>query len=239
MQSKNKDLNTLTKIKFSEAIEDSLINLIVKTSQKGIILAKNLFIHNEQEKGLTLIREFGSERALTTSDILDIKESKDELSAAIDSIDIDKDEKNLLQNLSLFFIEPNITYDRIETERRQEEARSSVGTVFYAIKKGRVILRKGDEVSADAVKQIGIINHNLQARPSWLRNFAGTFLLFALLFVTVWYYFKSILKFELAIKEFIMMGVTLILSVLIYKLSFFLSEIFLNQKPIVMPSIFA
>jgi putative nucleotidyltransferase with HDIG domain len=222
----DKDLNTLTKIKFSEVFEESLINLIVKTSQTGIILSKNLFIHGEQTKGLTLLREFGNERALEISDILDIKESKEVLSSAIDELEIEQDEKILLQKLSHFYIEPNITYDRIETERRQEEARSSVGTVFYAIKKGKVIVRKGDEVSADAVKQIGIINHNLQTRPSWIRNFAGTFLLFALLLVTVWYYFKSILKFERAIKEFIMMGVMLILSVLIYKLSFFLSDIF-------------
>jgi len=220
------EMDTLTKIKFAEVFEESLISLIVKTSQKGIILSKNLFIHGEQTRGLTLLREIGSERALTTSDILDIKESKEELSAEIASIEIDQKEKDLLTNLAHFFIEPNITYDRIETERRQEEARSSVGTVFYTIKKGKVIVRKGDEVSADAVKQIGIINHNLQTRPSWIRNFAGTFLLFALLFVTVWYYFKSILRFDRAIKEFIMMGITLILSVLIYKLSFFLSGIF-------------
>jgi len=222
----NKDLSSLTKIKFSEVFEESLINLIIKTSQKGIILSKNLFIHNEQTKGLTLIREFGNERALETADILDIKESKESLTADINSIEIEQSEKDLLENLAHFFIEPNITYDRIETERRQEEARSNVGTVFYTIKEGKVIVRKGDEVNADAIKQIGIINHNLQTRPSWLRNFAGTFLLFALLLVTVWYYFKSILKFDKAIKEFIMMGITLILSVLIYKLSFFLSDIF-------------
>lgn len=220
------DLSTLTKIKFSEVFEESLVNLIVKTSQKGIILSKNLFIHREQQRGLTLIREIGSERTLAASNILDIKEGKEELSSEIDSIEINKDEKDLLRKLSHFFIAPNITYDRIETERRKEEARSSVGTVFYTIKKGKVILRKGDEVSADAVKQIGIINHNLQTRPSWIRNFTGTFLLFALLLVAVWYYFKSIRVFEQAIKEFIMMGVTLILSVLIYKLSFFLSNIF-------------
>ena len=60
------------------------------------------------------------------------------------------------------------------------------------IKKGKVIIRKGDEVTKDVIKQVSIINRNLTDKPSWLTNFSGTFLLFALLFIALWYYIKSI-----------------------------------------------
>jgi len=220
------DLNNLIKVNFGETLEESLINLIIKISEPGIIVSKNLFIHREQEKGLVFIRSSGVEQSIQTTDILDTKESKDRLTAEINQLEIPQPEKSLLIKLSHFFIQTNVAYDRIVMEQRQREARESVSTVFYTIKKGKVILRKGDEISADALKQIEIINQNLQAKPSWLTNFSGIFLLFALIILTVWYYMKSLVKTNLALKYFLMMGVTLILSILFYKLSIFLAETF-------------
>ena len=89
-----------------------------------------------------------------------------------------------------------------------------------------MIIRKGDEVNKEALDYINIINQNLQAKPGWLTNFSGTFLLYALLFLALWYYINSIMKFRRALKIFIMMGTTLIISVLLYKLSIFLASIF-------------
>ncbi len=220
------DLNNLIKVNFGETLEESLINLIIKISEPGIIVSKNLFIHGEQEKGLVLIRSSGVEQSIQTTDILDIKESKDRLTAEINQLEIPQPEKSLLIKLSHFFIQTNVAYDRMVMEQRQREARESVSTVFYTIKKGKVILRKGDEINADALKQVEIINQNLQAKPSWLTNFSGIFLLFALILLTVWYYMKSLVKTNLALKYFLMMGVTLILSILFYKLSIFLAETF-------------
>ncbi len=220
------DLNNLIKANFGETLEESLINLIIKVSEPGIIISKNLFIHEEEEKGLALIGTSRLEQTLQTSGIQDIKESKETLTAEINQLEIPQAEKSLLIKLSHFFIQANVSYDRLVTEQRQQEARESISTVFYTIKKGRVILRKGDEISADALKQIGIINQNIEAKPSWLTNFFGIFLLFALLILTVWYYMKSLVKSNLALKYFLMMGVTLILSILFYKLFLFLADTF-------------
>jgi putative nucleotidyltransferase with HDIG domain len=220
------DLNNLIKANFGETLEESLINLVIKVSGTGIIVSKNLFIHGEGDKGLVLIRSSGVEQSIQTTDILDIKESKDRLTAEVNQLEIPQTEKSLLIKLSHSFIQANVTYDRLVMEQRQREARESVSTVFYTIKKGKVILRKGDEISADALKQIEIINQNLQAKPSWLTNFTGIFLLFTLIILAVWYYMKSLVRTNLALKYFLMMGVTLILSILFYKLSIFLAETF-------------
>lgn len=220
------DLNNLIKVNFGETLEESLINLVVKVSEQGIIVSKNLFIHGEQEKGLVLIRSSHFDQTIQMTDIMDFKESKDRLTAEINQLEISQPEKSLLIKLSHFFIQANVAYDRLVMEQRQREARESVSTVFYTIKKGKVILRKGDEISADALKQIEIINQNLQAKPSWLTNFSGFFLLFALLLLTVWYYMKSLVKTNLALKYFLMTGVTLILSILFCKLSIFLADTF-------------
>ncbi len=220
------DLNTLIKADFGEALEESLINLIVKVSELGIIVSKNLFIHGEQEKGMVLISTSSTEKTIQTTEILDFKESKDRLTEEINQLEIPQSEKALLIRLSHFFIQANITYDRMTTEQRKEAAREGISTVFYTLKKGKVIVRKGDEISADVIKQIEIINQNLQAKPSWLTNFSGIFLLFALLILSAWYYMKSLVQENKAFKYFLMMGFILIISILLYKLSIFLVDTF-------------
>ncbi|MFC2169751.1 HD family phosphohydrolase [Acidobacteriota bacterium] len=220
------NLRSLVKNKFQETTEENLVNLIGKISAQGIILSKNLFIHGEQEKGLNLIKGPQSQVFTNIEDILDITESKELLSDETNNLDLPQTEKSLLTSLSHLFIAPNITYNRMETDVERERAFESVGTVFYTIKKGKVILRKGDEANEEILKQIAIINQNISAKPGWLINFAGTFLLFGLLLLALWYYLKSLLKASDTLKNYIMMGVTFILSLLIYKLSIFLADIF-------------
>ena len=132
----------------------------------------------------------------------------------------------MLLSLSELFISPNISYNKVETEARRERARSQGETVFYTIKKGKVIIRKGDEVTPETVKWIRIINQQLQTKSIWLTNFLGTFLLFTLLFITLWFYLKSLIRMKQALTNFIMMGVISILSILFYKLSIFLAGTF-------------
>lgn len=221
----SKDLNSLVRANFSSTIEESLVNLIGKISARGIILSKNLFIRKEQERGLTLIKATEGEKTVKIDKVMDMKESKEFLAAEIDQLDIRRNEKSLLLNLTPFFLSPNITFNIMETEAKKEKARQSVETVFYTIKKGKVIVRKGDEVNREALRQIKIINQTLRAKASWLTSFSGTFLLLGLLFISLWYYLKSLFQFRPAMKNLIMLGVTLIVSLLFYKLSNFLADI--------------
>ena len=220
-----KDLKPLGQNKFAATVEESLINLIWKVSDSGIISSKTLFIRGEQERGFTLILP-EVEKTVQIDNIQDMKESKEQLTREINLLDIPKSEKAVLTTLSHFFLKENITYDWRETEARKERERLSLDTTFYTIKKGKVIVRKGDEVTEEALKKIKIINQNLHAKPSWLTNFSGTFLLFGLLFLALLYYLKSQMKFKEALANFIIMGIILILSLFFYKLSLFLSEIF-------------
>ena len=222
----SKDLRLLIKTKFSTVTEESLVSLLGKISAQGIILSKNLFIYGEQERGFNLLTGPDTEKTLKIEEIIDAKESKEILAEEIGQLDVHRNQKDLLTDLANFFLSANIIYNKTETEARKEQARQSVPTVFYTIKKGKVIIRKGDEVNKEALEQINMINQNLQAKPGWLTNFSGTLLLYALLFLALWYYLNSITRFRRALKIFIMMGATLIISVLLYKLSIFLASIF-------------
>lgn len=220
------NLNALISNKFSPTIEENLINLIGLISQNYIITSKNLFLRGEQQKGLTVITQGGTESLLSVFDILDLKEAKQKLTEEVVKLDLPQSEKNLLINLSHLFLSQNIFYDQFQTELRQGRARADAGDAFYSIKRGLVILRKGDEVTEDSLKKITAINQNLHSQPSWWINFVGTFLLFGLLFITLWYYLKSFLGLSEAFRNYVIMGILLIASLLFYKLGLFLADIF-------------
>ena len=225
-----KDLESLGRSNFSQDIQETLISLVGKVSSQGIILSKSLFIRNEPERGFLLLRGPGDEKLTQVEDILELKESKEKFAAEIEKIALSSRNKKLLKTLADVFITPNITYNKVETEARKERARERVETVFYRIKKGKVIIRKGDEATAETLKWINIIDRNLKEKRDWARIFTGTFLLFALIFIALWYYLKSLLKFRSALKIYLMMGITLIFSLLGYKLSYFLATLFSEKS---------
>lgn len=217
-------LAALSKARFPKELEDSLVGVTGKVTAPGVILSKSLFILGELERGFTLVGGPDGERTVRAADILDIKEAKSRYAAEVDALDLPARSKMLLVNLADIFLRPNIAFDPEGTEARKAQARASVETVFYTIKKGKVIIRKGDEVTVESAKQARLANIELGRRPSWFTNFAGTFLLFALLFITLWYYLRSILRSGHPMKKFMMMGTTLLLSLVIYRLSLFLAQ---------------
>ncbi|MBN2246808.1 MAG: HDIG domain-containing protein [Candidatus Aminicenantes bacterium] len=220
------ELQTMIRLEFSPVFEEVLINLVGMISSEGIILTKNFFIRGEQEKGLNLLRGPNTERSLKVEDILDVEEAKQRLSEEIDRLELSQGEKSLLKKLASLFLTQNITYDLTETEKRRSIERERIEKVYKTIKKGKVIVRKGDEVTTENIKLINIINENFKGKPTWLINFLGTFLLFGLLMLAVWYYLKSLLKPSKGFRAYLMMGLLLILGLLIYKLSIFLAETF-------------
>jgi hypothetical protein len=217
------ELESLIRANFAPELQETLTSLIGKIASQGIIVSKNLFIRREPERGFILLRGPGKERMTRVEEVLDIKESMDRFSFEVEALELSARNKRLLRSLAGLLVAPNISYNKAETEARKTRARERVETVFYRVKKGKVIIRKGDEAAAETLKLVGIVNRNLRQTPSWYRSYAGTFLLFGLLFITVWNYLKSLLLFRQAQKIFLMIGVILILGLLAYKLSDYLA----------------
>jgi cyclic-di-AMP phosphodiesterase PgpH len=220
------EADSLAKSNFSPDIEETLISLIGKVSSQGIITSKNLFIRKETERGLVLMRGPGSERPIRVDEILDIVEARQRFAADVEKLEISSRSKRLLLGLAEVLLRPNVSFNKAETEARKERARGRAETAYFRLKKGKVIVRKGDEATADDLKWIAIINQNLRGAHDWLIHLAGTFLLFALFFITAWYYLKSLLKFRAALNIYMMMGAMLILGLLAYKLASYLATLF-------------
>ncbi len=113
-----------------------------------------------------------------------------------------------------------------ETATRREAARRSIEPTYYTIKKGKVLIRKGDEVTQDIHRESRIYNQNLSAQPTWLINFVGSLILFSLLLYGLLYYLQTRRESEVALNRFIMMCSILVISLLLFKVSDYISGLF-------------
>lgn len=218
-------LRTLIKLEFSSTLEASLIDLMGKTMERGIILDKNLFTHNEKDTGFTLVRGAGLESQEFVSTIWDREEAKNRLIDEVNRWELQQDEKSVLVSLSHGFLTANINFNADNTDLRKLTARLSIDPIYYTVKKGKVIIRKGDEVSDDVLRQIQDINQNLSSKPKWLVNFAGSFILFTLFLFGILYYLRTRKDSDRALNRFVMLAVLLVLSLLIYKMSGYITDL--------------
>jgi cyclic-di-AMP phosphodiesterase PgpH len=220
------EMDALIKSGFSPEIQETLISLVGKVSSQGIIISRDLFIRKEPERGMILMSGLGSERPIRVDEVLDLAEGRDLFARDVEKLEISSRNKRLLIGLAEVFLRPNVSFNRAETEARRERARARVDTVFFRLKKGKIILRKGDEATAEDLRWISVINRNLRESRDWIVHLLGAFLLYALFFLTVWYYLKSLLKFRAALNIYMMVGVALLLGLLVFKLSSFLATLF-------------
>ncbi len=220
------ELELWRKTGFPPEMEIALSEALRRVFERGILRSKALFFRGENERGFIIIEETRPERLVRLQDVLDLKEAREFLLRELEKLSLTNRSRQLLFNLGKLLLAPNLNFNRLETDRRREEARANVETVYYRIKKGKVIIRKGDEATAETIKLIGLINQNLELRSSWGRNFIAYFFLFSLLLLSVWFYLKNLYPHNLALNRFLLLGTLLILSLFIYKISISLATIF-------------
>jgi len=218
------DVQTLARMRFPSDLEETLIGLVAKTFSEGIIVSKNLFIHGEGERGLVLRDAQGRERTIRIDALMDIGESERRFKEDLGRIDMPARSRAALASLGDIFLTANVAYNKIETERRKAQARDAVGAVTLTVKKDRVIVRKGDEVTPETLKIMEEYNQRIRRRSSWVPGFAGLLLLYLFLFVMLQYHLGRGGKPKMARRQFQMTAATLVGSVLLYEAFFALAK---------------
>ncbi|MCX8161128.1 MAG: HDIG domain-containing protein [Candidatus Saccharicenans sp.] len=216
-------LNNLARLRFPQELEQLLAEILAPVLSREIILSRSLLSHGEPEKGLLVVR--GKEENLVkAAEILDLREARAQLVSEINSLELPARTRNLLKTLAPAFLAPTINYDAPETEIRRLKARNQVEPVYYTIKKGKVIIRKGDEATPEVIRQIAIINQKIGSQPHWLINFAGLLVLYSIIFFFIWNFIVYVTGDEKQLRLLQMMGLTLFLGFLAYKASLFIAE---------------
>jgi putative nucleotidyltransferase with HDIG domain len=110
------------------------------------------------------------------------------------------------------FLIPTLIYDAKENENRQAAAAARVQPSEIEVKKGKVLVRSGEEVTARAVEEIGALRKLQKPRPI-AGQILGLSILVAGLLYAIWRYFVFHQKHYRKIRTYGMLVITVLLLV--------------------------
>jgi hypothetical protein len=141
----------LEKEGFSQAIEDMIIRILTTILDNGVIISKDILLR-ESDKGIILRNmESGGENIIIRLKSfygLDQAKTMVRVVGAPILTDFNHQTRNLIVEMVQQLIQPNIAYNRKETEDRKKKVYDSAKPVLYKIKAGEMLLREGERVTA-------------------------------------------------------------------------------------------
>lgn len=137
------------------------------------------------------VRYFGEGSEITLHDprrVIDVEEARRRVrEASVRLVSLDARMAAMAGKWAASLIQPTLTYDLGETRRRMDEAARQVPVLYSRIPKGKVLLRKGQTLTGDVIREIRAIN---QASPHGFDATAllGTLLVVVFLTFFLWRY---------------------------------------------------
>lgn len=131
-----------------------------------------------------------------------------------------------LGNFAATLLRPNLTFNSNETLERRQRARQRVEPVFYEVKRGRRIVRAGDEVDAQTILELHGMRQALGPGRSLL-SIGGTALLVGLAVVSLWRYtvhYRRRFRYQRVRWLYLLTLTVLVGMVVLIRLSLFLGE---------------
>ena len=219
------ELGILRKFYFDQKMLNNIQKIIDEIYSKPIVYDIQI-LQKAKDKGIIIINlKSGEQKPINDyTQIKDIGQAKKELKKLIDQkfAGYPKSLKNVLNKIISDLLRPNLTFNKQETEEIKKEKVQAVKPVYFKLKKGEVIVRKGDRITEEQWKK-------LRAIQSEQKKFGGGFLFFGLLilisltqFFTYTFSERNIKKFRLQYKDLIFLSICLIGSLFVLKLVVYL-----------------
>jgi putative nucleotidyltransferase with HDIG domain len=174
---------------FSPDLEDRIRGALTQALRRGVVANKDLLLENRM-RGVTL-RNLATGGERLHLDLFDNLGYPGEAREFFESevrgwSGIASGERRLLVDLLLDNLRPNLLLNRSETLVRQATAAAAVGQVFNQIRKGQVIVRKGDLINGAQARIIAQMRGERQLRRQ-LPPLVATLSLLSLVAGVVWF----------------------------------------------------
>ncbi len=210
-----------TLISFSE---ENLIGMIEQT-RLGASAAINVRDTETQEE----------RRLPDTGSVLGMESARAELQLALtERLVLTEKAEETLKELVSGLLAANLNYSSNATQQRRREATDGVEPVFYEVKRGRVLLRQGDEVTAQKILELQALQE--QYRTDWsLLSLVGMALLIVLAVFSLWRYvvhFQKRVGYQRVRHLYPLVLVVLVGMVALTRGSLFLGEAVAQAAPL-------
>ena len=186
--------NILYKNKFSKDITHKINTIIDKILSNGIVANKEILL-TEEGKGISL-RTIASheERDVT---ILKAVYGPDQAKAMVRIVGQPLLKKNnynlsnLIVDICQQLLQPNITLNKNETEKRILEAQSKIKPILYQIKAGEMIVREGERVDKIMLIKLNTLKEKVEEKNIYMSVTGTAMITFLLLLVGYYLFLKD------------------------------------------------
>ncbi len=179
-------LGALARVGFTPALENRLVAIGLELYQKAIVDNRELYL--EQRRGI-LVRDTSTgreqRRREDPSAIEYSSEAKAEVALRLADSPLGPDEVGEVAAFLAASLRPNLSLNAAETAKRREEASRAVESVFTKIPRGKMIVRKGDEITALTSAWVAAVRASVSDPSSWVKV-AGILILQTLAAVVFW-----------------------------------------------------
>ena len=120
-------------------------------------------------------------------------------------------------------LRPNLTFNSQETEKRRQQAREEIKPVLFQVKKGEMIVREGERLTADQIMKLRAIRES--GRDNRSLQTAMGLLICTLLIIYIGYHFGqgNIRKFRPDFRDLLFLSVVFLSLVVLIKLAIFIA----------------
>ncbi len=229
---------TTSEIKYLKASDlfgkiklDALLRFIDNLNKQKIIQTK-IGLIKSRENTIRVVAGGEEPSVFKLDQIRDLKEIENNIITWLRNQKISTREVRLSSKIIQEIIKQNVnlTYSLTLTKEEEQRISSQVNPVLIKLKTGKIILRKGDEITPADMKIIGLIAKEEQIREKGLSKFFLILGLLIFLFLFIEKFFK-IWKSDSINKDklFLVTSATLTVSAIVYRISVFLYPLILKN----------
>jgi len=150
---------------FSSEISNLISGILAEIYDNGVVANKEMLL-KETDRGIILsdIKTKNEMLVYNLKHFYGLDQAKTMVKVIGNPILQNKtpDLRNLIVDFAQKLIQPNITLNRSDTEKRKKEAYSEVKPIFYKIKAGEMLLREGERVTKDQLLKLKIYQEGLK-----------------------------------------------------------------------------
>lgn len=186
------EIEIMARRRFSPELEDRIRGVLVQALRRGVVSDKTMLLQNRMRGIIRRTLSTGSEPASEQVE-LDLfghlgfpEEAREMFEAEVrDWSGYTPAERRILADFLLANLPVNLLPNRSETLARQEAAEAGADRVFNQIRKGQMIVRKGDVIGEGAARIIAQMRGERQL-GLLLPPLGGTLILLSLASLVVW-----------------------------------------------------
>lgn len=212
----------LRNYQYKAEIKAHIAKMLGQLYHYGVVNDKKMLLA-DKEKGISL-RELEKGAGKIISDvtqIMDREEASEFLLRAAASLAPEEDAAFhwSIAKIASALVQPNLTFNKQETEKQKKEAVAAVKPVYSQIKKGEMIVREGERVSEEAFAKLQAIMA-LESKKGVALSIVGLLIIVGLFMVSLLAYLRKFKpKFFAEGCSLLLLGLLLVSNVAVAKLA--------------------